>query len=70
MTMATNQMRGYPQCSKPGCTTDDWTVAPCRWCGKEICTEHKDVLWDRGIDSRLILCKPCGKKYDQQSGSK
>ena len=54
-------------CSEPGCNTSDGTVTTCDWCPRRVCPEHDDVLSNRGIDSDLTLCTPCGERYDQQA---
>ena len=54
-------------CSEPGCSVSDGTVTRCDWCPRLVCTEHDDVLSNRGIDSDLTLCIPCGDRYDYQA---
>ena len=54
-------------CSEPGCNISDGTVTRCDWCPRLVCVEHDDVLSNRGIDSDLTLCIPCGDRYDHQA---
>ena len=57
---------GHQICGEDGCGVHDGTVYPCEHCGKPVCVEHDDVLENRGIDSGLVLCIPCGDEYDKE----
>ena len=59
---------GEQICSEPGCGVHDGAVAPCDWCRRPVCLEHDDVLMNRDIDSDLMLCQPCGDRFDEQNG--
>ena len=61
-----NIMQEFERCSE--CEVQDGTVAPCDWCGKLVCLDHDDPLYNRDIDSDLMLCQPCGDKYDTENG--
>ena len=60
--------QGHTLCEEPGCGVHDGSVGPCDWCGRQVCTEHDDVLMNRDIDSDLMLCQACGDDFDKQNG--